>query len=341
MHSGGHGADLLADLIVERVHHTGDLLIMLGLRQQIAHVVGAGVGHQTAAAGEHAVHLPLGVLAGEALLHQLTGGQGSGALGREGTLAVQCVLGVHHAALHVGTDGNAAAHVADDEVQLLIFLALLLGKALGHGLLVQSVENADALEQRMTGIARHISHLIDDHRVNDVGGDAQLVADLAGDQTAQVGGVLPLHADGAVLDHVVVDGVGAAADGTQQTAAAGDGGEGAGVEALLAQRLHHQIAPPVLLGGDGVELGNILRAVAQGLVKEKLLVLVHTDLGGGGAGVDHKNSVRHSGFPPKFICSVRHCELRRIIAIEHYTKSFSVCKWVFAQKVGGFLLPDW
>ena len=201
VHNGGHGADLLADLIVERVHHTGDLLIVFGLRQQIAHVVGAGIGHQTAAAGEHAVHLPLGVLAGEALLHQLAGGQGAGALGREGTLAVQCVLGVHHAALHVGTDGNAAAHVADDEVQLLIFLALLLGKALGHGLLVQGVENADTLEQGMTGIARHISHLIDDHGVHDVGGDAQLVADLAGDQAAQVGGVLTLNADGAVRDH--------------------------------------------------------------------------------------------------------------------------------------------
>ena len=164
------------------------------------------------------------------------GGQGAGALGREGALAVQCVLGVHHAALHVGADGNAAAHVADDEVQLLILLALLLGEALGHGLLVQGVENADTLEQGMTGIARHIGHLIDDHGVHDVGGDAQLVADLAGDQAAQVGGVLTLNADGAVRDHVVVDGVGAAADGTQQTAAAADGGQGAGVEALLAQR---------------------------------------------------------------------------------------------------------
>ena len=303
MHNGGHGADLLADLIVERVHHTGDLLIVFGLRQQIAHVVGAGVGHQTAAAGEHAVHLRLGILAGEALLHQLAGGQGAGALGREGALAVQCVLGVHHAALHVGADGNAAAHVADDEVQLLIFLALLLGKALGNGLLVQGVENADTLEQGMTGIARHISHLIDDHGVNDVGGDAQLVADLAGDQTAQVGGVLSLHADGAVLDHVVVDGVCTAADGTQQTAAAGDGGEGAGVEALLAQRLHHQITAPVLLGGDGVELGDILRAVAQGLVEKQLLILIDTDLGRGGAGIDNENSVRHDSFPPMLFCS--------------------------------------
>ena len=303
MHDGGHGADLLADLVVEGIHHAGDLLIVLGLRQQIAHIVGAGVGHQTAAAGEHAVHLAFGVLAGEALLHQLTGGQGAGALGREGTLAVQRVLGVHHAALHVSADGNAAAHVADDEVQLLILLALLLGEALGHGLLVQSVENADALEQGVAGIAGHVCHFIDDHRVDDVGGDAQLVADLAGDQAAQIGGVLSLHADGAVLDHVVVDSVCTAANGAQQTAAAGDGGEGAGVEALLAQRLHYQVAAPVLLGGDSVELGDLLRTVAQGLVEEKLLILIHTDLGGGGAGIDYKNSVRHVCFPPMLFCS--------------------------------------
>ena len=165
------------------------------------------------------------------------------------------------------------------------------------------MENADTLEQGVTGIARHISHLIDDHGVHDVGGDAQLVADLAGDQAAQVGGVLTLNADGAVRDHVVVDGVGAAADGTQQTAAAADSGQGAGVDALLAQRAHDQIAAPVLLGGDGFELGNVLRTMAQGLVKEQLLILIDTDLGGGGAGVDDENSVRHGGVPPKLICS--------------------------------------
>ena len=282
------------------------------------------------------MHLPLGVLAGEALLHQLAGGQGAGALGREGTLAVQCVLGVHHAALHVGADGNAAAHVADDEVQLLIFLALLLGKALGHGLLVQGVENADTLEQGMTGIARHISHLIDDHGVHDVGGDAQLVADLAGDQAAQVGGVLTLNADGAVRDHVVVDGVGAAADGTQQTAAAADGGQGAGVDALLAQRAHDQIAAPVLLGGDGFELGNVLRTMAQGLVKEQLLILIDTDLGGGGAGVDDENSVRHGGFLLSSFVPAGAFSRAPQITILYYTKFFSVCKWLFTQKSRSF-----
>ena len=165
------------------------------------------------------------------------------------------------------------------------------------------MEDADALEQGVAGVAGHIGQLIHHHGVHDVGGNTQLIADLAGDQAAQVGGVLALNTDGAVADQVVVDGVGAAADGTQQAAAAADRRQGAGVEALLAQRPHHQIAAPVLLGGDGVELGNVLRTVAQGLVKEQLLILIDTDLGGGGAGVDDENSVRHGRVPPKLICS--------------------------------------
>ena len=36
-------------------------------------------------------------------------------------------------------------------------------------LLVQSLENADALEQGVAGIAGHVCHFIDDHRVDDVG----------------------------------------------------------------------------------------------------------------------------------------------------------------------------
>ena len=159
----------------------------------------------------------------------------------------------------------------------------------------------------MAGIAGHVCHFIDDHRVDDVGGDAQLVADLAGDQAAQIGGVLSLHADGAVLDHVVVDSVCTAANGAQQTAAAGDGGQGLHIEALILQGLHHQLAPPVLLGGDGVKLFEFLGAVAQGLVKEQVLVLIDADFGGRGAGVDDQNSVRHGNFPPVIFlnCSVK------------------------------------
>ena len=45
-----------------------------------------------------------------------------------------------------------------------------------------------------------------------------------------------LNAHGAVADQTVADGVGAAPDRSQQAAAAGDGGQGLHVEALI---LHH------------------------------------------------------------------------------------------------------
>ena len=52
----------------------------------------------------------------------------------------------------------------------------------------------------------------------------------------------------------------------------------------------------VLMIGDCRELGNLLRAVAQGLVEEQLLILKHADFRGGGAGVNHQNFVRHDCF---------------------------------------------
>ena len=159
----------------------------------------------------------------------------------------------------------------------------------------------------MAGIAGHVGQLIHHHGVHDEGGDAQLVADLPGDDAAQVGGVLSLNAHGAVADQTVADGVGAAPDRSQQAAAAGDGGQGLHIEALILQGLHHQLAPPVLLGGDGVKLFEFLGAVAQSLVKEQVLVLIDADFGGRGARVDDQNSVRHGNFPPVIFlnCSVK------------------------------------
>ena len=99
---------------MEGVHHQAG--IGVGALLQGADVGGAGVGHQSAAAGEHAADLLIGVLAGEAQRHQVAAGQAAGTLRGEGALAVQGVLGVHHPAPHVGAYADAAAHVADDEI---------------------------------------------------------------------------------------------------------------------------------------------------------------------------------------------------------------------------------
>ena len=282
---------------MERVDQLGHLRVAL-LRhlRHLTHVGRAGVGDHAAAAREHPADLGLGVLAAEAQAHEVAGRQTARALRGEGTVTVEGVLHVDDLAVDVRANADAAAHVADDQVQLVIARAVLLGIALGDGLLVQRVELAAALDQGMAGVFRDGRHLVHHGRVDDVGGDIQLVGNLAGEDAAEVRRMLSLHA----LDEVDHDGrrhlIGAAGDRLHQAAAAADGAQLLHVEVVLCQRLEHQLLAEVLLIGDCRELGNLLRAVAQGLVEEQLLILKHADFRGGGAGVNHQNFVRHDCF---------------------------------------------
>ena len=278
---------------VDDISHLG---IGLGHLQQVAHIGAAGIGHQTAAAHEHLPQLRLGIVTGEAQPHHGVGGEAAGALGGEGTLAVQSVLGVHHAALHMGTHRHAAAHMADDEIQLLVLLAHLLGIALGHGLLVQGVELADSLDQGMAGIAGNGLHLVHHGGIGNEGGDAQLVADLPGDETAQVAGMLTLDACYAIGQQGIGGGVGAATNGLYKAAPGADGRELLHVEVVLGQGLLHQLLTPAFLVGNGGKFCDLLGGMTQGLVKEQGVIFKHADLGRGGAGVDNKNVIRHSDF---------------------------------------------
>ena len=196
----------------------------------------------------------------------------------------------------MGAYGHTAAHVADDEVQVLILLAHLLGVALGHGLLVQGVELADPLDQGMAGIAGNGLQLVHHGGVGNEGGDAQLVADLPGDEAAQIAGVLTLDACYAVGQQGIGGGVGAATNGLYQAAPGADGGELLHVEVVFGQGLLHQLLTPPLLVGNGGELCDLLGGMTQGFVKEQGVVFKHADLGRGGAGVDNKNVIRHSDF---------------------------------------------
>ena len=296
MHGGGHSADLLADLIVEGVDDLGYLGIGLGHLQQVTHIGAAGISHQTAAAHEHLAQLLFGILAGEAQLHHGVGGQGAGALGGEGTLTVQGVLGIHNIALNMGTHGHAAAHMAHDQIQILVLLTHFLGVALGDGLLVQGVELADTGDQGMAGIAGNGLHLVHHGGIRDKGGHAQLVADLPGDKAAQIAGVLTLHTGHAVGQQGIGGGVGAATNGLYKAAPGADGGELLHVKVVFGQGLLHQLLAPLLLVGNGGKLCDLLGGMTQGFVKEQGVVFKHADLGRGGAGINNKNVVGHDCF---------------------------------------------
>ena len=204
----------------------------------------------------------------------------------------------------MSANADAAAHVAHQQVQILVLLAHFLGVALGNGLLVQSVEGGAAGDNGMTGIACHGRELIHHRRIHDKGGDAQLIADLAGNEAAQIAGVLTADAGSSVSHQLIGGGVRAAAQGSNQTTASGNGRQGSGIKIVLLQSLHHQILAPALLIGNRGELGNLFSAVTQRLGEQLHFILKHTDLGGGGAGVNDQNTIGHNVFLPKlnFFC---------------------------------------
>lgn len=112
----------------------------------------------------------------------------------------------------MSTHGHAAAHVADDEIQGLIGLADLLGVALGHGLLVQGVENAAAGDEGVAGVAGQRRQLIHHGGIHDVGGDVQRRADLTGQQAAQVAGMVAVGTLFQGVDHGIGGEVSTAVD---------------------------------------------------------------------------------------------------------------------------------
>ena len=150
----------------------------------------------------------------------------------------------------MGAHADAAAHMAHDQIQIFIGFAYLFGVALGHGLLVQGVEHALADDQRMAGIAGHIAKLIHHRRINNERGNADLIADLPGNQAAQIAGMLSGNAFDTVFQQRIGGGIGAAVDGLDQTAAAADGVDGFQVDLMLFQCVHDQLLAPFLLIGN-------------------------------------------------------------------------------------------
>ena len=118
--------------------------------------------------------------------------------------------------------------------------------------------------------------------VHDEAGLADGIADLPGQDTAQVGGVLALDALLQVSQQFVADGVGAAVDGLEQAAAADDHVQRVHIAVFLFQKVQNDLFAEILLVNDGGVLGNLLGGMAQRLLEQQRLVLEHAHLGGGG-----------------------------------------------------------
>ncbi len=186
--------------------------------------------------------------------------------------------------------------MADDEVEVFVVLSDTHGVATGDGALVEGVPDADAVHQRTAADARQWGQLVDHTGVGDEGaavgnGDGNLV----GNQTAEVAGVV-VHDTAAqrVVDHAVVDFIYAAGNGLDQSASADDGIEGER-DVCALQLLQNQVAPEVLLLGDVVEGREVFGGVGDAVEEDGLFVVVDGHLGGGGTGIDDKDTHRAVG----------------------------------------------
>ena len=110
-------------------------------------------------------------------------------------------------------DGTAAAHVNDDQTELFIGNARFLGISSCYSLLVERVEDASSGKLRAAGISGYGLQLVHHNGVNDEGRNADGIADLSGEDAAQVGSVLALIADFKVVKQLVAHLIGAARDG--------------------------------------------------------------------------------------------------------------------------------
>lgn len=262
-------------------HGAALFVASVGVDAQLLYGVQAEVSHHAAFAGQFLHHLLLGVFARKADLHQPFGRQGAGTLGRQRPVAVECVVRVDHPAAAVGADRDAAAHVRDDEVRILITEPRFFAVQTRRGFLVEGMEDRAAGTFRQTADAGHVLHFVHHDGIGDVGLDTRHACDFVGDQTAEVRSVLHLSVD-EVVAHGVVHFVNACGDGLDQSAAADDGRQLADVESLFGERFEDDLAAPRQLVGD-VGVGcDLLGRMTQREVEQRTFVFEKCYLRGGG-----------------------------------------------------------
>ena len=245
---------------------------------------------QSGLAGDALQKLLLGVLAAEAEADEVGSGQATGTLWRERSLAVQCVVGVDGSSVVVSRHTDATTEMADDEVQVFVVLANLLGEAAGDGSLVQGVPDADAVHQWRPADAGVVVQLVDDAGVGDERAAARYrLGYLVGYQTAQVAGMI-VHGDArmGVVEHLLVDFVHTTGNGLHQSATTYHGVELQG-HAHALQLVEHQLLAVVELLNHIVEARQLLVRMADASQHQWLLVFIDGHLGRCGAGVDGKN----------------------------------------------------
>ena len=190
----------------------------------------------------------------------------------------------------MGGDGDAAVHMADDQVQILVALAQLFRVNGGNALLVQHMGLGTAVKPRNAGEAGIIPQLVHVGGVHGVHGLVILAAQLVGQHDAQLCRVVAAAlVGGGVLYQPLVDlhdsgslRIGAAAPADEYIHVGG--GHAVGLQKVQQYLLAHGH----LVVGGGV-FQQLRGVVEDALGVDVLFVFKVADLGGGGAGIDDQH----------------------------------------------------
>ena len=175
-------------------------------------------------------------------------------------------------------EGDAAAHVTDDQILLLVFQTVLSAVALGDLPLVQGVPNRLVGHLGQTSDASHVVELVHNAWVNGEGATSLNLSGYAQrDERPQVAGMVQTGVLG-ILDHLVVQFVDAAFDGFHQSAATHHHVEIHSVS-LTLQFLQNLFLPIVELVHDKRIAAQFFERVVQRGVHQQLLVFKDPHLG--------------------------------------------------------------
>ena len=148
-------------------------------------------------------------------------GHCAAACGSHGTLALNDVITVDHLALLVGADGDAATDVAHDKVALVVALAHGMCVTYRGFLEVERMQVRIAVHALYAGHASEVAELVRVGWVDHECRLASLLCELIGELAAQLCGMLDaVGSTIGMVEHHVVDGIGATLERHQTTATA-------------------------------------------------------------------------------------------------------------------------
>ena len=186
LEAGQARSDFGGDALGGRFHDERRVFVARGdLGFNFFEAGGSHEGAEAAFADQHLLDFGFGEAFVEAKIEQHQRGDVAGSLGGDGACA-EAVVDVDATPFAVGTNGDAAAEVGDDEVELFVITLLSEGEASGDGLLAEGVPQGSLLDIFEAGDARDGGELVDDDRVDDEGGDVVGVSQGLGDGRSEV-----------------------------------------------------------------------------------------------------------------------------------------------------------